>query len=550
MGRALKRLLILAGMLVAALAAGIFAMRSALVRAAEQSLVAALGAGMKTSVAVKDVDIAWGELIRLRPAVALSGVEIGNPEGFSRQPMITTGEIAAQVALVPLFSGRVEVMSLVLHQPVVRIEEDRRGRTNLEAWVAVLGSAREGREAPPGEGSKTALSIASLLLDGGQVRVARGGRDEILLDDIGLALSDFSVDRSCRLTLTARPSRQSRSLVSLESQAGPLSGSSVPLKGSLKAELGPGEIPKARRREIFGDFLGEPGDRGLVTLEASVEGDAATELRGRGKLKSSEIWIGRDASNRLMLEGETPFVFTARRLMSSPAFAVSVPKGSLRLGTGRWDGRVDVDVAGSRIRGSSAGAVKNIDIHELLRCFTPAAKSVFGRGEIPEYRVDFAGRGADELRNSLSGGGRVTLSEGRIGLFDIVATIRKHVARLLGGEEAAEGQTNFTTFATKFEIRSGRMSFADMHLANPSLELTGGGFVGFDETMRFDLISLVPSDILGVAAKAAPAAEKKGLRVPLRISGTLAKPKIRPELTGLVADRVKGLLEGLLAPKR
>ncbi len=547
MGRVLKKLLIAVVVLIVVLAIALFAMRSMLVRAAEQSLVAALTAGMKTSVAVKKIDFAWGQMIRLRPAVALQGVEVGNPEGFSRQPMITAGEIAAQVALMPLFSGRVEVLSLVLHQPVVRIEEDRKERTNLEAWIELLGT--KGGQPASGE-SKTALSIASLLLDGGQVKVARGARDEILLDDIRLTLADFSADRSCRLTLAARPSKQSRSQVSLESQAGPISGASIPLKGSVKAELAPGEIPKARRREIFGDFLGEPGDRGAVSLEASVEGDAAKELRGKGKLKSSELWIGKDKDNRIMLEGETPFVFTARKLMSSPAFAVSVPKGSMRLGTGRWDGRIDVDVAGSRIRGSSAGAVKNVDIHELLRCFTPAAKSVFGRGEIPEYRIAFAGRSAGELRNSLAGGGRVALTEGRIGLFDILSTIRKHAAKLLGGEAAADGQTNFTTFGTKFQIQSGKMNFSDMHLANPSLDVTGGGFVGFDQEMRFDLTSLVPADVLGVAAKVASTAEKKGLRIPLRVSGTLEKPKVRPEIKGLITERVTGLLEGLLAPRK
>jgi len=536
-GIVLLALLVLAGI-------GLVLLRGRLVEAASRTLVRALGASLKTELTVSGVAFSWTDLIRLKPAVALQRIVLKNPPGFPDAPMLTADEIAAQVALAPLWNNRLEVMSLVIRKPVVRVEHNQREQTNLEVWVAGLG----GDSRPSGAAEKRELLVESFLLENGQVRLARGGKDTLVLDDIELRLNDFVAGQQCRLAFSARPHHGARSRVSLESTVGPLGTGKVPMNGNVRAELAPAEIPKPRRRELFGDFLAEPGDRGVVTLEAAVVGDAAGSVRGDGKLKLSEVWVGKSSDRRLLLEGEAPLRLEARKLMSSPEFSLAIPKGSLSLGRSRWDGRLEVNVAGESIRGSSSGAIRNVDINELLSSFTTAEKAIFGRGEIAQYRLAFGGRGADAIRNSLNGDGRIALNEGRIALFDLVSTIRQHAARVLGGEQAAAGQTDFTRFGSGFQIQNGRLLMNDMELENSSLGVTGKGGVGFDRTMQFDLLSLVRTEILQNAggAIAAVAGSQKGFRVPLRVSGTLEKPKVRPDLSQMLKGSVQGILERFL----
>ena len=75
-----------------------------------------------------DFDLAQWFLFR--PAIGIDGLSVGNPPGYSETPLLTAGKVYAQVALLPLFSGRTEVHSIRLASPVLTVERGSGGRTH------------------------------------------------------------------------------------------------------------------------------------------------------------------------------------------------------------------------------------------------------------------------------------------------------------------------------------------------------------------------------------------------------------------------------------
>jgi AsmA family protein len=70
--------------------------------------------------------------LSLTPSIAVGGVKFANAAWGSRPQMATIDRFEAQVALLPLISGTVEVRKVVLRGVDILIETDRRGRANYE----------------------------------------------------------------------------------------------------------------------------------------------------------------------------------------------------------------------------------------------------------------------------------------------------------------------------------------------------------------------------------------------------------------------------------
>ncbi len=75
-----------------------------------------------------DIDLNLG----LTPSFAVGGLRLSNAEWGSRPEMLKVGEFAAEVALVPLIFGNLQINRLVLRDADILIETDATGRSNLD----------------------------------------------------------------------------------------------------------------------------------------------------------------------------------------------------------------------------------------------------------------------------------------------------------------------------------------------------------------------------------------------------------------------------------
>jgi len=140
-------------------------------------------------------------------AVRLNGVSLSNPDGFRSKEMARLGDLRVVLKPAALLSGRVEIDSLVLVDPVISLEVASDGRAN---WVfAKPSTAAPSTPAGPAE---TATSGASTITDlgVGDVRIVNGkfthsdarSGAATTLDSVALKIAAPSLDKP----LTARGS--------------------------------------------------------------------------------------------------------------------------------------------------------------------------------------------------------------------------------------------------------------------------------------------------------------------------------------------------------
>ena len=483
-----------------------------------------------------------------RPVVTLDGVSVANPPGFSTQPLLTAKQVGAQVALLSFFKKEFEIVRVRLNAPEVNIESDVKGNTNLGLLLAGLAKGGGPNAREPGGGG---VAIRSLSITSGTVRyAAQGAGAGLTIRDIELSLADFSADSTCRLTLRASLFGGRTSHVEFEGRLGPFTAASVPTQGNLSVALAPAEFPVAFRKTYFGDVLSDPGSGSKASFRTSLQGDFAGKLNGEGMLELGGFELGPAGSKRLALHGQAPLRIAIGEAMKSPTFELITRGASLTLGQGRWKGSLETRFDGSRVQGQSSGSIGGVRIEELLQTFTTTKNSVSGMAEIPQYNLRFAGKDANQIRDSLAGSGNIRLQQGRVALFDLLGSVENKIKNVMGGETTASGATDFIGFDSRFEVKNGQLFLSDILLKSASSSVSGQGRVGFDHSLEFDLLTGITGSLATRLGGRPDAAGQAQLRVPVKVRGTLEAAKVYPDVAGMVkaqaVERGMGLLDSFM----
>ncbi|MBF0394589.1 MAG: AsmA family protein, partial [Alphaproteobacteria bacterium] len=224
----MKRLGIFLAILFVVLAAGVLAVPSLIdwneyKGEIARRLEAAIG---------RDVVIEGDLSLSLLPTPTLSAdeVAIANVKGGSASDMVTLRSLRLELALAPLFSGEVRIVSLVLVEPVIQLEETASGQRNWE-----LGEKRSDAtgEPPPGDqgGGGSAIALERMTIENGRLVYLRPDAQPIALDAIDAAISAESLQGPFKMVGQAgfrgRP-------LSFEVSAGRLVETPVPLTVSIK----------------------------------------------------------------------------------------------------------------------------------------------------------------------------------------------------------------------------------------------------------------------------------------------------------------------------
>jgi len=152
----------------------------------------------------RDLTIAGKVSVSAFPSlgVEVSNVALSNPAGFSSKDLVRLGALDVKLKLMPLLSGKVEVDSFVLVDPVITLEVDRKGKAN---WVFDTPAAKPAAKTEPGKETTPAAAGGSAGLGDivlGDVRIQNGKlsyidgpagtREDV--DAINLAVSLKSLD--------------------------------------------------------------------------------------------------------------------------------------------------------------------------------------------------------------------------------------------------------------------------------------------------------------------------------------------------------------------
>jgi len=183
--------------------------------------------------------------------VQLEDVSIANREGFSDRPLLTIKHLNVEMALLPLFSKRIEIRRFVLDAPHLVLERNRQGLGNWRNELPAappppVGEISSGAATPAAGGPGPAgFALASLTAEAINIHKGRlswldaatGARTEVT--SLELSMDSVRLDNPIPVSLTGLVGKSG---FSLEGRLGPvrdlrsLDMARLPVQAHLKAK--------------------------------------------------------------------------------------------------------------------------------------------------------------------------------------------------------------------------------------------------------------------------------------------------------------------------
>ena len=208
---------------------------------------------------------------------------------------------------------------------------------------------------------------------------------------------------------------------------------------------------------------------------------------------------------------------------------------SFNLSGGKVTEKASLNVASYPARWTESAHVTGVQAGPLLKAIAGTDKLTGTMAMDTRLRAN----GLTEAAvNTLNGKGNMLFRDGKIKGFDIAGALRKFsnpTAYKQGPKE-----TDFAQLSGSFNIKNGIVDNQDLFMASPLLRLTGKGIVNLvNKTMDYHVKPRVVGTLKGQGGSML----RKGLTVPLHISGTFEAPKVRPEINArTLIDNAPALL--------
>jgi AsmA protein len=327
-----------------------------------------------------------GVALSLRPALELRGVSLANIPGGSRPEMLRAERVAVQLALLPLLSRQIELVSLVIEQPDLLLEPDAEGRGN---WLFARPVAPAGAPAgPPGAPrERMAIALDSLTLVGGRIAWRSGPAAATEILEIATLTASAPLAGPARIA--ARGTARGETFT-VEATTGPLMALGGPTPWPVTAQIGVAglsatlglELAEAPRsftlRMGAADLAAwRPGLR-LAALEASAANlSAPMQLRASGSFEGMPVAIEGQLGTPGLLIGAAP-----GQLAFDLAVEVVAMQARLRGTAGREAGSMFMALDDLRIAGPA------LEASGALRLRAAPRPSLVGRLEVARLDLD------------------------------------------------------------------------------------------------------------------------------------------------------------------
>ncbi|HEY2891875.1 MAG TPA: AsmA family protein, partial [Dongiaceae bacterium] len=284
------------------------------------------------------------------PALSVSGVRLANLPGGSAPDMARLKSLEVHVALVPLLSGKIQVTSVTLVEPVVLLERLASGEANWQfapppapgTTSGTAGSGSPSATAPSGPAAQ--ISVDNFTIENGTVLYRAGGIEQKLE-----GLDATVVMRSLTGPFTATGQAK---LVGL------------PAKFDLAIDslAGSGPIPMRGTLNVAGDAV-------VVSFDGSADQTAAAVKGKIGAKLSDPALVFKSAGFQNLPAGlAQPFTLSAD--LDASAADIALANLTLSLGDTSASGKIDFQ-PGSPTQGSINLAFSRLDLDKLM----PAATS-------------------------------------------------------------------------------------------------------------------------------------------------------------------------------
>jgi AsmA protein len=159
--------------------------------------------------------------------------------------------------------------------------------------------------------------------------------------------------------------------------------------------------------------------------------------------------------------------------------------------------------------------------------------SIEGKGTIA---LDLSATGASQsaIVSALGGNAKLEFVDGAIRGVNIAKMLRNLSTGIVEGWQGGDAEkTDFASLGGSFKVAQGKATTDDLHFVGPLVRMTGAGTVDLPvKQLKFRVDPRFVASLEGQGGKQDPA----GLGVPVMISGPWDRPKIYPDIKGILEN--------------
>ncbi|MEL7185738.1 MAG: AsmA-like C-terminal region-containing protein, partial [Pseudomonadota bacterium] len=219
---------------------------------------------------------------------------------------------------------------------------------------------------------------------------------------------------------------------------------------------------------------------------------------------------------------------------------------------GAYRGDVQIDASGSAPVLSVNERIENVNVGEL-------AQAMFGVEKVTgtingTFRLSGRGNNSLAIQESLAGEIGIDLADGAFHGTDVWYQLRRARSKLKNEpppEPVLPPKTDFSTASMSGTVTNGVVRNADLFAQLPYMQLTGTGDIDLvSATMDYVLQAriLERPEFLGDVSQE-EIDDFTSAVIPLRVTGPLASPNVKPDVERLIRDRVEEEIKDRLKDK-
>jgi len=484
--------------------------------------------------------------------------------------LATAKELHFGLALVPLFSGRVQVTEIALLQPVVRVPEP---------------AAKTGATGANGGARTSGTSLATLLKSFGLDRLSiengtvilrgAGGLPGKRIEALSLEASLPAFDDPLSLDLKATFNGQPVHVTGAIATFGPfLDGTAAQVLLDVDA---PAQFPKRLALTGSATYTGDmfaldaltakAGDtmvRGVLSADlsgalpqfkASLNGDSLNLDEFLGSSAKAPAGSGGDAGAGGWSDAKIDFSglktvdaqvnlnvehlsygaikagpIGVRAAVAGGKLKLELPNFQLYDGVGT--GVMSVDATGKTPVQAFRFSLSNLNAYPFLDSVA-GFQRIEGKAAIA---IDLTASGASQraIVSALNGTANFEFTDGAIRGINVARMVRNLGSATLSGWQAGDAEkTDFASLGASFKVAQGKAQTNDLHLSGPLMRVVGTGAIDLPaQTLNFRVDPRVVASIEGQGGDK----DLEGLGVPVAINGPWTQPLIYPDIAGILEN--------------
>ncbi|AUD60227.1 cell envelope biogenesis protein AsmA [Shewanella sp. Pdp11] len=524
--------------------------------------------------------------------INLGGVSLSNPEGFTPKAMLEVNKAVAEVALMPLFSQKIEIAELSLDGATINFVTRKNGTSSFDG---LSGDNSKQAATPATETSSNAklndINIGGVSITNTQINMIDEAKKqtqvfslksftfgEFTLDTFAPIAFEFSATMP-DMTISSEgkgelklsrdltqlvvnglkidtvvegesiPNKKLETSISLATQIAldkqqlsvdiaQLTAASITAAGKVGVNYAT-KIPR-----INADF--QVGDIDLDTLLPKTETAAVTEQAPAASTQAVEPDLSALKQLDVKLKLTVKSIKVANLSTQNWLMDVGIKNGVLdltKLNADLYQGQLlvsaQVDARQAVASYQFDKKVTGVQIRPLLK---DAADVDLLAGTA---NFDVKGKGKslipEQLKKNLLANGHFDINDGALYGVNIPQMIRSAQAKLKGDlspETKEERKTDFSSLSGSFLLDNGVATNPDLAMSSPLLRLAGKGTANIlTEALDYRLTTSLVNSLKGQGGSDKDALA--GIDIPLAITGTFQKPEYALDTQALLNNQLK-----------